>query len=112
MPETEPSSQSSILDSLRSVLHNGVDYLMSSIGLLQARMTGVALSAVVFIFVFLICLLFVLASFILMTIAFGMWLAKVTGNPIWSLIILGFIYLLMAGIVAKIASKSLHKLNS
>ncbi len=58
MPETEPSSQSSILDSLKLVIHNGIDYLMGSLTLLQSKMTGLALSAILFLVALFICLLF------------------------------------------------------
>lgn len=112
MPETEPSHQSSILESIKLVLHNGIDYLMSSITLLQARMTGMALSAVVFIVTLFVCLLLALAAFALLTVALGMWLAKVTGHPAWALVILGSFYLLTAGIIAKYVAGSLKKLNS
>jgi hypothetical protein len=112
MLETDFSPQSSLLESIKNVIHAGVDYFMSSISLLQARMTGMALSAVVFIVTILVCVLLALASLVLLTVALGIWLSKATGSPVWALIILGSSYLLISGIVAKIALGSLKKMNS
>lgn len=112
MPETDPSPQSSLLNSIKNVLHSGIDYLISSISLLQARMTGMALSAVVYIVTLCLCLLLALAALVLLTVALGIWLSRLTGNPVWALIILGSSYLLLSGIVAKIALGSLKKMNS
>ena len=112
MPETEPSSQSSILDSLKLVIHNGIDYLMSSLSLLQSKMTGLALSAILFLVTLFICFLLALTAFVLLTVALGMWLAQVTGHPAWALVILGFFYALLAALTAKWALGWVNKLNS
>lgn len=111
-PETENAPQGSVLDALKRVVLDGIDYFQSIITLTQARMTGMALSAAVFLLFLVVCGVLAFASFTLLTIAFGMWLTKITGHAAWALVILGGLYGIIALIAANRAAQWMKKLNS
>ena len=109
--ETEDPPQSSLLDGIKHVFTDGLDYFQSTLTLIQARMTGMALSAILFIIFLIACGILVMASFVLFTVAVGIWLTKVTGHATYSLGILGAFYALLAIAVGQRAFSWLKKMN-
>jgi len=106
------SSEQNIINQLRQVLKDSIDYLYSVLALLQARMAEFALSGVVFTSLIAMAFLLGLASFILLNIALGVWLSHITGNPGWSILILGTSYAGLAALSIQRAFRWLKKLQS
>jgi len=84
--------EDSLIGELRNLVRDAVDYLASAVSLLQARVTAMALSSVLFLGLILAAGLLCVAAFIVLNVALGMWLTHVTGGAGWSLLILGVLY--------------------
>lgn len=104
--------QNSLIDELRQVIKDGVDYLQAALALLQARMAEYALTGVVFAALIASALLLGVAAFIFYNIALGMWLSKVFGSGLCAISVLGSFYALLALIAVFIALRWLNTLKS
>jgi uncharacterized membrane protein len=106
------SSNDGIINQLRQVLKDGIDYLHSVIELLQARLTEYALSSVLFIILVCSSALLGLAAFVFLNIALGFWLKGALESTTLSILILGGGYLILSLITGGIALRWLNNLKS
>ncbi len=102
MIETEESTDSTLVNQLRRVVKDGIDYLGSVLSLVQARTAEVALSSLVFAALLLFAATLGMASLVVLIVALGFWLTHVTGHVGWSLLIIG-------GLLASIAAASVWR---
>lgn len=110
--DTEETQDSSIIDQLRLVLRDGVDYGASVLRLLQAQATQVALSS--FLFLLLVAFAFVsgIIGFLLISTAIVIYLTNVTGSAGWAFLIMSTVYFVMAAICGGVAIRWLKNLKS
>ena len=106
------SENNSLINQLRQVIKDGIDYLQSSLQLLQARAAEFALSGILFGFLLLSGFLLGVAAFVFYNIALGCWLAKILGSVPLSITVLGSGYALLAVICITIALRWLKTLKS
>lgn len=109
-PETETNE--SLMDQLKAVLRDGVDYGVSQLAYLQAKAAALAMSSLLFAILIGASVLLGIAAFVLLNVATGFWLTQLTGHAAWALLILGGAYLLLGGICAGIALRWLKQLQS
>jgi hypothetical protein len=105
-------NSTSLIDDLRSVIKDGIDYLGSVVALLQARLTQYALSTILFFLLIAFSSLLLIAAFVFFNIAIGVGLAHALGNPMWALLILGSFYFLLSAILGGVALSWLKRLKS
>ena len=101
-----------LIDQLKIVLKDALDYLNSFITLQQARFTVFTLSGVIFIIQISFACLLGLTAFILVNVALGMGLNLLLKNPFLTLLILGLIYAVLAWIISRKALRWLSNLKS
>ncbi len=87
MLETEQSNQS-LIQQLRRLVKDAIDYLGSVLSLLQARVAEMALSSLVFAALLVVGGLLGFSGLVLAVVALGFWLTAVTGHVGWALLIL------------------------
>ncbi len=92
MKEESSNQTGSLIDQLRRVVRDAIDYAASVLRLLQAQMTAMALSSLMFVLMIFFAIVSGLTAFVLVSIAFGIWLSHVTGSAAWSLLIIGAVY--------------------
>jgi len=102
MIETEESTDSTLVNQLRRVFKDGVDYLGSVLSLLQARTAEVALSSLVFAALLVFGAILGLGALIVLVVALGFWLTNVTGHVGWALLIIG-------GVLSALAAASVWR---
>jgi hypothetical protein len=105
-------SEDPLIQQLRKVIKDGLDYLQSLLTLLQARTAEMVLSGVLFVVMLGLAILFGLIALILFNIIIGMWLAQVLGNPLWGIVILGAFYGIVAFLLGFKALNWLKNLKS
>jgi uncharacterized protein (DUF2062 family) len=108
----ETTTTESIIEQLRKVLKDGIDYLGSVLKLQQVRLTSLTLSAAVFVALLFFAGLLGLAAFVLVNVALGMWLSQLLGNPLYSVLILGAVYALLAWLTIRKALAWLNRIRS
>ncbi|OVE78178.1 hypothetical protein BVX98_01195 [bacterium F11] len=106
------SPNQKLIDQLRQVFKDAIDYFQSVVLLLQARFTEMALSSVVFVALLILAGILGLASFLLFNIALGVWITHLTGGAGWSILILGTFYGILAYVSGSFAMKWLNRLKS
>ncbi len=107
-----PLSDNTIFDQVRRLIKDAVDTFSSAVHLLQARLTNYALSSAVFLALLAAAALLGLAAFVFLNIALGVWLARATGNVMWSVLILGCFYGILAAVSGGMALRWLKTLKS
>ncbi len=107
----EPNDES-LMSQAQRVVRDGVDYAASALRLLQAQATSLALSSVAFLLMVFFGVLAAITSFVLLSIALGMWLTQVTGHAGWALLIMGGVYVVLALATGGVAVRWLRRLNS
>ena len=112
MNETNDTTNSSLVNQLRLVLKDGIDYAGSVLRLLQAQAAALALSSVSFLVLIFFCVGAGVIGFILLSVALGMWLTNVTGHAGWALLIMGGIYFVLAAVAGSTALRWLKRLKS
>ena len=112
MLRTTESKNGSLVDQLKAVLKDAIDYAVSQLAYLQARITELALSSLVFAVLIVAAGILGLAAFVLINVALGFWLTHLTGHAGWSLLILGVAYIVVGGICAGVALRWLKQLRS
>ena len=112
MDRTTDPQNSSFLAQLRRVLEDGMDYAQSQLRLLQAQITSLALSTVLFLVLIASAILTGFVAFALLSVALGIWLAHLTGSAGWSLLIIGGVYALLAIGLGGTAIRWLNNLKS
>lgn len=112
MRETMDQDHSTLREQLKQVLHDGIDYLTSSLTLLQTRLAALAMSSALFFGLLILSGLLALAAFILLTVAFGLWLAHLTNSGAISLLIIGGIYILISALAGSKALRWLKNIKS
>lgn len=112
MIETEDSADQSIVQQLRRVLKDGVDYLGSVLSLAQARAAEVALSSLVFAALLVFAGILGMGALVLIVVALGFWLTHLTGHVGWALLILGGVSAGIAGACVWRALRWLDQLKS
>jgi hypothetical protein len=112
MSETNDPIKGSLLEQLRIVIRDGIDYIHSTLRLLQARATELALSSVLFVLLIVLAVLLCLTAFVLISVAIGLWLTDQTGSAVWSLVIIGSFYILVAIICGGKALRWFRRLRS
>jgi hypothetical protein len=108
----EINESPSLLDDFRRVVRDGIDYLASALGLLQARLTEYVLSTILFIFLLVFASLLLIAGFVFFNIAIGVALAHALNSVGWSLVILGSVYTLLSFAVGGIALRWVSRIKS
>jgi len=108
----ENQNGTSLIDDLRSVVRDGIDYAGSVLALLQARLTEYALSTILFFLLIAFSSLLLIAAFVFFNVAIGMGLARWLGNPTWAILILGSFYFVLSAILGAIALSWLKRLRS
>jgi hypothetical protein len=101
----------SLIDDLRNVVHDAIDYAASAGALLQARLTSYALSTILFFLLIVFSSLLLIAAFVFFNIAVGLGLARWL-NPTWAVLILGSFYLLLSAILGAVALSWVKRLKS
>ena len=96
MDKTKEPENSSFLGQIKKMLEDAVNYAKSQLELLQAQFASLALSSVLFIAFIAFASLCGIISFILLSVALGIWLAQILGGAIYSLLIIGGVYALIA----------------
>lgn len=112
MPETNPPHQSSLSEQIKSVMRDGVDHFSSSLLLLQARFTEMALTSTFFVGLVIAAAILGFVAFVILSIALGVWLSHVLGSVLWSLLVIGLIYVIFSGLCLLKALKWLNRLKS
>lgn len=102
----------SLIDDLRSVVRDGIDYLASVVALLEARLTQYALSTILFFLLIVFSSLLLIAAFVFFNIAIGVFLARALGSPTLSLLILGSFYFVLSAVLGGMALSWLRRLKS
>lgn len=105
-------SSDNLIQQLRRVLKDAIDYLQSVVTLLQVRLTELALSSVVFVCLIFAALFLGVLSFMMFNIALGVWLAYVTQSAGWAILILGAFYGVLAALSGTVAMRWLKKIQS
>ncbi len=108
----EETTKEGVVDQLKNLIRDGVEYLNSLLTLQQAKFTSFFLSTVLFVIQILFACLLGLAAFILFNVALGLALAKILGNGLWAVGILGSVYTVLAILLSYKAFAWLRKLNS
>lgn len=96
MDRTTDPQNSSLSSQLKRVIEDGIDYAQSQLRLLQAQVTAMALSTILFLVLIAFAVLTGIVAFALLSVALGIWLAHLTGGAGWSLLIIGGVYALLA----------------
>lgn len=112
MEKNDTPDGDSLLDQLRRLLHDGIDYGASAIQLLQAQVTAMALSSVAFLILLFFAILAGIAAFVLLTVALGFWLSNLFGGAVWAVLIIGAVYALIAVLLGGVAIRWLSRLKS
>ena len=112
MFETNDPENSSFISQLKRVVEDGISYAQSQINLLQTQIAALALSSLLFVVLILLALAAGVIAFVLLSVAFGLWLAHVTGSAGWSLLIIGGIYAVIAAGLGGYAIRWLKNLKS
>lgn len=112
MDESNESNTDTLLNQLRRLLHDGIEYASSVLHLLQAQIAAMALSSVVFVLMLFFASMALIISFVLVSVAGGIWLTHQTGSSVCSLLIIGGTYLLIALILGGRALHWLKRLKS
>ena len=102
----------SVAEQIRRLMKDTVDYAASVLALLQARLAQYAVSTVLFTVFIGFASIFILAAFALLNVAFGVWLTRLLGSPLWSLLILGGFYGLLGVVLGWSALRWLFRLKS
>jgi hypothetical protein len=110
--EQQDSPDSTITGQIKGVVRDAIDYLGSTLNLLQARFVELTLSSAVFLALLAVAILFALAALILLNIALGIWLTQIVGNVVWSLVILGGLYSILSWAIVASGLRWLRKLRS
>lgn len=108
----DSSRKDGILDQLRALLQDGLDYLSKMLELQQARFTAFALSGVLFVLQILIAFFLGAAAFILFNVGIGLALAHYLGSALYSVLILGGLYLILSVLLSFKALRWLNRLKS
>lgn len=108
----EKENGTSLIDDLRAVIKDTVDYAGSVGALLQARLTSYALSTILFILLIAFASLLLIAAFVFFNIAAGVLIARALGSPGWALLIMGSFYLALSAILGGIALSWAKRLKS
>ncbi|MCB4756583.1 MAG: phage holin family protein [Elusimicrobia bacterium] len=106
------SEKETIVNQMKVLVKDVVDYFTSVIELFQARMTAYALSTILFLLLVGFAGILVLISFTLFNVALGTWLVQLTGNPLWAILILGTFYGILGVILGGIALRWYLRLKS
>src|SRR5205814_772840 len=101
-----------LLDQLRKLIRDGMEYLNSLLTLQQARLTSFALSGFLFTLQIIFACLLGFAAFVLFNVAIGLGLTKLLGNAFYAVGILGGVYTLLAILLSYKAVGWLRKLKS
>ncbi len=108
----QETSKESLVDQLKSLLHDGAEYLNSVLTLQQARFTSFALSSVLFFVQIMFACVLGLAAFILFNVAIGLGLTQLLGNSLYAVVILGGFYFVLAILLSYKALLWLRKIKS
>lgn len=108
----EDSPKEGFVDQLRALLRDGLDYLSKMLEFQQARFTAFALSGVLFVISVCIAVMLLIAAFVLFNVALGLFLTTLFDSALWSVVTLGFFYLLLAFAISFRALRWMKKLKS
>jgi hypothetical protein len=111
MNTTNKNGSSSLIDDLRDVVRDAIDYSASAMGVLQARLTTYALSTILFFLLIVFASLLLIGAFVFFNIAIGVALAHSVGTA-WALLILGSFYLLLSIAIGGVALSWAKRLKS
>ena len=112
MMDTTETTDQGVIQQLRRVAKDGIDYLGSVLQLAGARAAEMAMSSLVFAALLVFAGILGLGALVLVVVALGFWLTQVTGHVGWALLILGGVLGVIAGACAWRAVRWLDQLKS
>jgi hypothetical protein len=101
-----------LIEQVRSLIKDALDYLSKVLELQQARFTAFALSGILFSLQILVAFCLGAAAFVLFNVAIGLALAHLLGSSLWAVLILGGLYAIFSILLSYKVLRWLNRLKS